>query len=278
MKKNVLITGASSGMGREFARLLAKNNHSLIIVARRIKLLEELKTELESQYKVRITIEALNLNDKKNCYYLIDQYADSVDFLINNAGFGHEAPIIDMEWEVAEKMIDLNIVASSLLTKGFSAKMAAKGYGEILLVSSGGAVAPCVNASVYHATKAYVNMLGESLNYELKKHGVHLGILMPGFTKTEFFRYLGEEEKNLKSHMFVTPEYTVAHALKAMEKKKLIITPGKINTLQIMFLQRLVPTRLKPWFVDKVVEYTFGRMVYSIPDFHSTRLTLWRKT
>ncbi|MBR5155224.1 MAG: SDR family oxidoreductase [Clostridia bacterium] len=235
---NVLITGASSGIGRDMARTLHQMGHDLILVARRRDMLLELKDELGG--KPRII--SLDLSDEKNCFELCEELKDqNIDILINNAGFGVFGEFSQTPLRRELEMIDLNIRALHILTKKFLADFEQKNSGYILNVASSAAFLPGPLLSGYYATKAYVQRLTLAISEELrrKKSNVYIGALCPGPVDTEFNKTAGVSF-NLKS----LPSKKVAeYGIRKMFRRKLIIIPGLTIRLGVFF-QRFIPTKL----------------------------------
>jgi len=214
-----LITGASSGIGRDMARYLSSLGYDLVIVARRTELLEELKSELNTN----VEIETLDVSKKENCYALFEKHKD-IDILINNAGFGLFGHFVDTDLDKELNMIDTNITAVHILTKLYVQEMVKRDSGHILNVASiaGFMVGPLM--STYYATKNYVVALSRALNKELKKKksNVKVSVLCPGPVKTEFNNVAGVRFalKGLSS------EYVAKYAIDKMLKNKEVILPG----------------------------------------------------
>lgn len=234
-----LITGASSGIGRDMARILANKGYSLILVARRIDRLQELKNELKN---TEVEIIQLNLSDKENCIRLYEQVKDKgVDFLINNAGFGLAGEFISSELEAELRMIDTNIVAVHILTKLFVKDFVERDSGIILNVSSSAAYMAGPLMSTYYATKNYVRRLSQAVYQELreKNSNVKISVLCPGPVNTEF-----NSVANVKFAIKgLSSEYVANYAINKALKGKLSIVPGKIMKIGV-FLLRFTPEKL----------------------------------
>lgn len=234
----ILITGASTGIGREMARKLGKAGNSLILVARNEKLLNELKEEIGGNCAVF----ASDLAKAENCESLYEKFRnENIDVLINNAGFGLFGRFEDTPLEREMNMIDLNIKAVHILTKRFLGDFEERGCGYILNVASSAAFLPGPLMAVYYATKAYVLRLTEAVSEELRRSGskVYIGALCPGPVDTEFNRTAGVKF-NLKS---LSADEVAAYAIKNMFKKKTVIIPGKTIKLGVFF-RRLTPPKL----------------------------------
>lgn len=238
-----LITGASSGIGKEFALQLSRQGMDLVLVARNKKALETLKDQLSGQVKVKVI--AADLTQDGACQAVYDAVQDlPVDLLINNAGFGLYGPFDQTDLETELNMIDLNIRAVHSLTKLFLKRFIAADRGTILTVSSISAFLPGPLMATYYASKAYVQRLTEALHEELrqKNSSVRVHTLCPGPVRTPFNDRAGAgaADSGLDSRL------VVSYALKQMGRGRLIIIPGWPMRL-MRFGLRFVPTRLQLW-------------------------------
>lgn len=243
-----LITGASSGLGRDMARYLASLNWNLILVARRMERLEELQREL----KTSVEIISLDLGKEENCYKLYEMTKDKeIDLLINNAGFGLFGLTTQTSLERELEMINLNVKAVHILTKLFLQDFYKKDKGRILNVASsaGFLAGPCLNT--YYATKNYVLKFTLAIYEELRhqKSNVKISCLCPGPVATEFNKVAGgkfniEEKKS----------YQVAkYAIDKTFQNKLIIVPG-LSVRLGLFFNRFLPTKLSLRIVYHIQE------------------------
>ncbi len=217
----VLITGASSGIGRDMARVLAKKADELVLVARNIEKLEEIKKELEKDAKIEII--AKDLSIEENCKEIHNQ-VQNVDILINNAGFGDCGNFTKTSLEKDINMIKTNIVAYHILTKLYLADMKEKNNGKILNVASIAGFMPGPLMATYYATKNYVVKLSEGIREELKKEHskVQISILCPGPVETNF-----NKVANVDFHLREADSMEVAkYAIQKLEKGKFYIVPG----------------------------------------------------
>lgn len=235
-----LITGASSGIGAEFARQLAKRGANLILVARRRDRLEQLASELQHQHETHSQIINLDLTTSDAVPNLCSQVADRVDLLVNNAGFGYYGEFHDMERDRAVKLMQLNMQVLVELTHAFLPDMLDQKSGTIINVASTSAFQAVPYMSLYAATKAFVLHFSEGLWAETRKKGVKVQALCPGFTKTEFF----DEASLPHSVAFGTKsvEDIVSHSLKQLSKGRQYTIPGWTNFLVAMS-NRLVPRK-----------------------------------
>ena len=233
-----LVTGASSGIGRDIARQLSTMGYDLILVARRLDRLEELKKEL----KTNVQTISLDISIPDNCVKLYETVKnDDIDILINNAGFGVFGEFLETDLDKEMNMIDLNIKAVHILTKLFLKDFKNKNKGYILNVGSSASFAAGPLLSSYYASKNYVLRLTEAIYEELrrKKSNVYVGVLCPGPVNTEF-----NEVANVKfTVQSLTSEYVAKYAIKKMFKRKLIISPGLLMKVT-RFLCKIAPEKV----------------------------------
>src|SRR6185436_12096540 len=185
----VLITGASSGFGAEFARQYATQGHSLVLVARRLGRLETLAEELRQQYGIDVVVEQVDLSDVSAVIHLHHRLRErgiAIDILVNNAGHGLQGTFVDGTLDAALAMLQLDVVSLTAVTHVFAQDMRTRGRGKILLVASLLAYQGVEKFAVYAAAKAYFLRLGEALHRELKRDGVMVTVLCPGMSDTGF--------------------------------------------------------------------------------------------
>jgi short-subunit dehydrogenase len=190
-RKVALVTGASSGIGKELARLHAKRGGDLVLVARSEGKLSELSAELTREHGCRVTVIAEDLSQPsapKEVYDAVKAAGIGVDYLINNAGFGGRGAFHERRWEDDLSMIHLNVIALTALTRLFLPDLVARKSGRILNVSSTAGLMPGPLQAVYYATKAYVTSFSNAIAVELEGTGVTVTALLPGATETEFAR------------------------------------------------------------------------------------------
>jgi len=233
-----LITGASSGIGRDMARILSEKGYDLILVARRKERLEELKAELKTSCKII----CLDLSNEEECKSLYEQLKeDNIDVLINNAGFGVLGEFTEIDLERELNMIDVNIKAVTILTKLFLRDFKKRNAGMILNVASSAGFLPGPLLSSYYATKAYVLRLSQAIYEELRheKSKVSISVLCPGPVNTEF-----NDVANVKFALKgLSSEYVAKYGIEKMLKRKLVIVPG--NTMKLMrFLTKITPDKI----------------------------------
>jgi short-subunit dehydrogenase len=243
---SALITGASAGIGREFARQLAGRARSLVLVARRRERLEELRDEL-SNPSLSIHIRDVDLADQTQIQELfssLERDKIDIDFLINNAGLGDMGAFATSDPIRIDQILQVNVIALTLLTRRFLPPMIAKKRGAILNVSSSAGFLPIAEFSVYAATKAYVNSFSEGLRAELRGTGVSVTALCPGPVHTEFTEVAQRPgQAPIKSGpeiVYVSAEEVARAGLDAVEHDRPLVIPGFVMKLG-MFLVRLTP-------------------------------------
>lgn len=239
-----LITGASSGIGRDMARSLAKKGYDLALVARDEEKLLELAEELKEKNKIKVETICMDLSGEENCKELHKRVPD-VDILINNAGFGDCGNFTKTDLNKELKMINTNIVAYHILTKLYLVDMKAKNSGKILNVASIAGFMPGPLMVTYYATKSYVVRLSESIREELNKEksNVQISILCPGPVKTNF-----NNVANVRFHMREADSKDVAnYAINKLLKGKFYIIPG-LDVKLAIFFSHFVPSS----FISKI--------------------------
>ncbi|PRY79566.1 hypothetical protein CLV80_102211 [Yoonia maritima] len=233
MTNTALITGASSGIGREFARYHANLGGDLIITARRGAELEALKSELESKHQINVTTIALDLGATGGADALYNAIKDhKIDILINNAGFGGHGIFTERSLSDDLAMIDLNVKALVTLCHHIGNMMVSYGGGKILNVSSTAAYMPGPLQATYFATKAYVSSFSQAMDEELRAKGVTVTALEPGYVHTEFAKVAALEGTGLVQQSGATPAEVAKYGYDAMQAGKLrIINEGKLSFL-----------------------------------------------
>ena len=229
-----LITGASSGLGRDMAKILAQKGYSLILVARRIDRLKDIK---DSLVNTDVTIIQCDLSTREGCFNLYEQVKNrDIDFLINNAGFGVFGEFVNTSLDDELRMIDTNVTAVHVLTKLFLQDFVKKDKGYILNVASSAGYMAGPLMATYYATKNYVRRLTQSIYQELKekKSNVHISALCPGPVKTEFMD-VANVRFTIKA---LESQYVANYAIEKTLRKKLCIIPGlymKLGTFALRF-------------------------------------------
>ena len=229
MKKVALVTGASAGLGVEFARQLSRRGHPLVLAARRKERLAELAKELGNARSV-----AIDLSKKDAAAKLmadIEANGEQVELLVNNAGFGLIGRFAELDAKRERQMIDLNVATLTDLCRAVSPGMIERKSGGIINVASTAAFQPGPKMAVYFATKAFVLSLSEALHEELKPHGVHVTCLCPGPTRTEFGEVAGFGGNGLFHKVAMNSPEVVEAALDGLDKNKAVVVPGVVNKL-----------------------------------------------
>lgn len=255
--KNVLLTGASTGIGYELAHLFAKKKHNLILIARNKTKLEEIAESFQSKYGITVTVLVKDLSKPNAAQEIFDEVEEKgieVDILVNNAGVGHCGLFHQIDILKDIEMIQLNILALTILTKLFSKQMVQRRKGKILNVASTGAYQPGPLIAVYYATKAYVLSFSEAITNELKPYHVSVSTLCPGATKTEFAKNAGRG--SMKGAM--DARIVAEAAYKGLMKDQSLIIPGIINTL-IIFVSKLMPGKISARLVRSLQQSAINR-------------------
>lgn len=243
--QTALVTGASSGLGVDFARQLAAAGTHLVLVARRLDRLEALADELRAAHGVTVVVLAMDLavtDAPARLHAELTSRGIAVDILVNNAGYGLHGAFVDLPWDRERAMIELDIVTLVHLTKLFVRDMVARGRGRVLQVASIGAYQPSPTYATYSAAKAFVLSFGEALNYELRGTGVRCTVLSPGVTATEFLEVSGQRPTAYQRMMMMTSTAVVRRGLSAMLRGRASVVPGVLNALGA-WMVRLMPRR-----------------------------------
>lgn len=222
-----LITGASAGLGAEFARQLSNRGLKLVLAARRKDRLEALAEELGNTRVV-----AIDLSEAGSANRLlaeIEAAGEHVDLLVNNAGFGLKGRLAELDAARQGQMIDLNIGALTDLCRAVAPGMIERKAGGILNVASTAAFQPGPGMAVYFATKAYVLSLTEALHEELKRHGIKVSALCPGPTRTEFGAVAGFGDKGAFDRYSADAPSVVRAGLDGLDKNRAVVVPGLLN-------------------------------------------------
>lgn len=227
MNKVALITGASAGLGVEFARQLSKRGHRLVLAARRAEPMEALARELG---KARVV--SIDLSKKDAAKTLMADIAangETVDLLVNNAGFGLIGRFAELDAKRQRQMIDLNVGTLTDLCRAAAQAMIERKSGAILNVASTAAFQAGPKMAVYFATKAFVLSLTEALHEELKPHGVSVTCLCPGPTRTEFGDVAGFGGNGMFDKVAMNAAEVVAAGLAGLDRNKAVVVPGWVN-------------------------------------------------
>ncbi len=237
-KSCVLITGASSGFGEEFARQYAEQGHSLVLVARRLDRLERLAEALRQQFRVDVVVERVDLSDVAAVSQLHQRLRErniAIDILINNAGHGLQGPFLGAQLDAALAMVQLDVASLTAVTHVFAQDMRTRGRGKILLVASLLAYQGVQNFAVYSAAKAYVLRLGEALHRELKHDGITVTALCPGMSDTGFATAAQQKITPALKLLMMKPAPVVRAGIRALDAGRMSVVPGLANKAMVMF-------------------------------------------
>ncbi len=235
MNKVALITGASSGFGKEFCKIHAGNGGDLVVVARRKEKLEQLKTELETNFSVKVMVIVKDLSLPSSSQEIYDEIKDAnieVDYLINNAGFGGIGKFCERDWKQDHGMIMVNIMALAELTRLFLPDFVNRNSGRILNVSSSAAFSPGPFQAVYYASKSFVTSFSNALAEELYNTNVTVTALMPGAADTEFAKVSGMDKTSFGNSGF-SAQRVALEGYNGMLK-------GKLNVISALLSQKIM--------------------------------------
>lgn len=250
-----LITGASSGIGFEFAKIAAEKKEDLILVARSAQTLEKLASELRSQFNIEVHVLPADLADPSSPQKIFDEINKRglvVDTLVNNAGFGDHGIFAKADWTRQQEMIQLNVLALTHLTHLFLPKMIANQRGKVLNVASTAAFQPGPLMAVYYATKAFVLSFSEALAEELKDTGVTVTALCPGPTTSGFQKTANMGDIPLFNAMSPPSSREVAeYGFRSLKSGKVVAVHGTLNKMLVQSL-RIAPRNLIPKIVRKL--------------------------
>jgi uncharacterized protein len=227
--KVALVTGASAGLGAEFARQLSKRGHRLVLAARRKDRLEVLAKELGDARAVTIDLSKADAAAKLMAD--LEAHGETVDLLVNNAGFGLIGRFAELDARRERQMIDLNIGTLADLCRAVAPGMIEQKSGGIINVASTAAFQPGPKMAVYFATKAFVLSLTEALHEELKPHGINVTCLCPGPTRTEFGDIAGFGGNGLFDRVAMESPEVVKASLRGLDRNKAVVVPGLVNKL-----------------------------------------------
>jgi short-subunit dehydrogenase len=258
MKNTALITGASNGIGLELAKVHASKGGDLVLVARNKSKLDELKAELERQFKVSVYTIGKDLSAYDSAQEVYDETTKQniqIDYLINNAGFGDFGIFVETEWNKELKMINLNITTLTQFTKLYLQDMVKRGSGKIMNVASTAAFQSGPTMAVYYATKAYVLNFSEAVDNEVSDKGVTVTTLCPGATESGFQSAAAMEESNLvKGKKLPTAKEVAEYGYASMIKGKTVAIHGMINWIMansVRFIPRSLVVKLTRKIQDK---------------------------
>lgn len=256
--KTALITGASNGIGLELAKIHASKGGNLVLVARNKSKLDELKTELENQFKILVYTVGKDLSIKNAAQEVYDETSKQkiqVDYLINNAGFGDFGMFVATDWNKELQMINLNITTLTQFTKLYLQDMVERKSGRIMNVASTAAFQSGPTMAVYYATKAYVLSFSEAVDNEVSDKGVTVTSLCPGATESGFQAAAAMEESALiKGKKLPTSREVAEYGYKAMLSGKTVAIHGLMNYIMansVRFTPRAIVVKLTRKLQDK---------------------------
>ena len=237
-----LITGASSGIGAEFARQLASQGFNLLLVARRQEMLEKIAKELEDNHGITVEVFPADLAIPADVDRLAERIRnmDNLDILVNNAGFGIPGGFVNCDFDRMMQMIQVHDVAPVVLCRAAIPSMMTRKRGAIVFTASLSGFTPA--PGMYSPTKAFLVMLADCLDMELHDASIRVQALCPGFTHTEFHDREFEGLKNsIPKAMWGTMDNVVKESLAGLRKRKVVVMPGKLNR----FIWKCIPMSLK---------------------------------
>jgi short-subunit dehydrogenase len=256
MKRTALITGASGGIGYELAVIHASKGDDLVLVARNKCLLDEHAKNLEESYSVKVyTIEKdLSVPDSaKSVYDEVNDQNILIDYLVNNAGFGDISLFVESDWNKQERMINLNVMALTHLTRLFLPGMTGRRFGRIMNVASTASFQPGPTMSVYFATKAFVLSFSEALNNEVREYGVSVTALCPGSTESGFHASAVGDGRDVKERKLPSAREVAEFGYSAMMKGRAVAIPGFKNAFMATAV-RFIPRSLAVKAARKIQE------------------------
>jgi short-subunit dehydrogenase len=231
VSKWALITGASGGMGAQFASLLAGRGYNLVLAARSVERLDAVAASL-GRFGVEVLLERFDLSQGGSAEALLEAVRNrgiELDVLINNAGQGMHGDFIDQSAQSIDRMLNLNVASLTTLTHRVAGGMAKRGGGHILLVASLTAFMPCPTYAAYAATKAYVRHFGEALHAELAPHNVTVTVLSPGLMATGFLTTAGQAPSIAMQRTMTSPKRAAEIGLEALFARRQTVVAGAMN-------------------------------------------------
>jgi len=228
----VLVTGASSGFGEEFARQYAEQGHSLVLVARRLDRLQTLADALRQQYRIDVVVEQVDLSEVEAVIQLHQRLRNrgiAIDILINNAGHRLQGPFVDGKLDAALAILQLDVVSLTAVTHVYAQDMRTRGRGQILLVASLLAYLGVENFAVYAAAKTYVLRLGEALHRELERDGITVTTLCPGISDTGFVKAAQQKITPALKRMMMQPAPVVRAGIRALRSGRISVVAHSKN-------------------------------------------------
>ncbi len=255
--KTAVITGASSGLGAEFARQLASRGYNLILTARRTDRLQKLSGEIQSSFPIETHLIPADLSKLTGIDALISTINSlpQLDLLVNNAGFGTVGRFYRVNPEKEIAMVNVHMVAPVMLTRAALPGMVSRGQGGVINVSSVAGLVPIRNV-LYHSSKAFQVSFSEALRTELHGTGVRVQALCPGFVLTEFHdtqEYIHFSRQSVPRFLWMTPDQVVIESLNSLPSGKLICTPGKIYRIAAALARNSISAGLIKYFAGVIL-------------------------
>jgi uncharacterized protein len=253
--KWALVTGASSGFGVEFAARLAQKGANLVLVARRKEPMERMAEQLRRNQRIDVVVETLDLSEADAAALLksrIDANGIPIDVLVNNAGYGLYGEFLNQPVEQVRQMLQVNMMTVTELTHLFGREMAKRRSGHILFIASLLAYQATPGYAAYAASKAYVLLLGEALNAELKPHGVAVTVLSPGPAATAFAEVAGQRNTPMIRLLIMDAGPVARIGIDSMLRRRSTVVAGLLNRM-IVFGNRLTPRNLQRQIMQSAV-------------------------
>lgn len=243
--KTALVTGASGGLGADFARELAREGANLILVARREERLNAIAAEIKQEFGVEADVIPMDLTQFGSPQALYDRLKagnKAVDVLVNNAGYGLFGRFTELSWENQKQMLELDIIALTHLTRLFVPDMVARKFGAVLQVASIGAYQPSPTYAAYSAAKSYVLLFSEALDHELHGTGVNVTTVSPGVTATEFLKVAGQKPTLYQRMVKMQSPEVARQGIRALLHQRRSVVVGFFNAFSAL-LMRFTPRR-----------------------------------
>lgn len=237
--KTALITGASSGIGEQFARQLAAAGCHLILVARRHERLQALAQVLNTVTVDVVPVDLQEADAAEQIKDAVQALGRQVDVLVNNAGFGYQQPLVALDLREHRAMVEVNVSSLLSLTRLFAEDMTERGEGWILQVASVASYVPVPGMATYSASKAFVLNLGQALHHELKAQGVVVTTLCPGGTRTEFSRIARKQLDPGVQWAMMEPGPVAKKGLHALAARRAVVVPGRLYQALLLSLRFL---------------------------------------
>jgi hypothetical protein len=253
-RRTALVTGASAGLGAEFARQLAQRGYDLILVARRTELMQALAEEIQKRLPVQVQVVSADLSKSEAVFQLEELISQTpaLEILVNNAGFGMHGRFLDVPLERHTEMLEVHVVASLRLARAALPGMLQRRQAAIINVSSVAAFFP-FGSVTYPATKSFLVSFSEALQQELRHSAIRVQALCPGFFRSEFhdtraYKERGFKRERIPAWLWLTTEYVVEQSLEALERRGVICIPSR----RYQLISAIIRTRLTRGFIKTV--------------------------